>query len=470
MPRCIGRLFYESGVDWHGRSQDQGTDVSRSPEFETRANGVECHITTDKQTSHECSDGMNVMRPLSIFVCSLMLTLAASRLIADDWPAWRGPRGNGISEEQAAPLQWSDTENIAWKTPIPGVGRSSPIVAGEHVFVTTGDTSDSTRRVLSIHRGSGKVEWNIAVHQGPGGTMHRFNTTASSTPASDGERVFAAFVDDKGLWIFAIDFQGQVVWSKNPGSFFSSHGFAACPVLYEEGVIINGQQDGTAFIVMLDRRDGHEIWRHNPSVNLRSFSTPVLTQVAGQDQLIVTGATLTQALDPKTGKTIWFAEGPSEKFVSTPVVGHGMVFSFGGSPAKNAMAVRLGGQGNVLESHFVWRNEKAMPYIPSPILVGDFLHVINDNGVYTCLEPQSGKTLETGRKLGAVNSSPVAVAGRIYFFEDSGACTIIENGAGFKVLAKNELGETVYTTPAISQGQLFVRTESHLICIGAKSE
>ncbi len=410
------------------------------------------------------------MKILWVLVCGLMVVAWGGKSPAEDWPAWRGPRGDGISTELTAPLQWSAAENIAWKTPVPGVGRSSPIVSGDRVFVTTGDSTDNSRRVLSFNRTTGLMLWNISVHQGPGGKMHRFNTTASSTPATDGQYVFAAFVDDKELRVFALDFAGKVVWSKIPGTFFSNHGFAACPVLYGEGVIINGHQDGSAFIVMLDRKDGREIWRHQPTVNLRSFSTPVLTRVDGNDQLIVTGASQTLALDPLTGKTIWFAEGPSQKFVSTPTVGHGMVFSFGGSPEKHAMAVRLGGQGDVSQTHLVWRNERSMPYIPSPILVGDYLHIMNDNGVYTCLEPKSGKTLSTGRKLGAVNSSPVSVAGRVYFFEDSGACTIVENGPNFSEVARNELGEATYTTPAIAGGQLFVRTESHLICIGAKAE
>ncbi len=405
------------------------------------------------------------MKPFCYIVFSLLLSTTIAQ--ADDWPGWRGPRGDGISLETGAPLHWSATEHIVWKAPVPGVGRSSPIVVADRVFVTTGDLTDNSRRVLAFDRTSGRQLWNTAVHHGPGGKMHRLNTTASSTPACDGERVYAVFVDDKELRVFALDLEGHIVWTKTPGTFLSNHGFAACPVMYGNGVIVNGQQDGEAFLVMLDRRDGHEIWRHKPSVNLRSFSTPVLTQVDGRDQLIVTGSMRTQALDPATGETIWFAEGPSQKFVSTPSVGHGMVFSFGGSPDKHAMAVRLGGRGDVLESHLAWRNQKSMPYIPSPILVGDFLHIINDAGIYTCLEPKSGKVLSSSRKLGPVNSSPVAAAGRIYFFEDSGACTIIENSAEFKVVAKNQLDQQVFSTPAISNGQLFVRTETELICIGS---
>jgi outer membrane protein assembly factor BamB len=304
------------------------------------------------------------------------------------------------------------------------------------------------------------------VFAGPAGTMHRFNTTASSTPASDGQTVFAVFNDDQGLHVFALDFTGRMVWSKPVGTFFSNHGFAASPVLYEDGVIVNGQQDGDAFVVMLSRTTGEELWRYVPAVKLRSFSTPVLTLHNGEEQLILTGSTQTAALNPRTGRLLWSAEGPTEKFVCTPSVGHGMVFSFGGSPDKKAMAVRLGGTGDVTATHIAWRNERSMPYVPTPLLLGDYLHIINDQGIYTCLEPRTGRLLFTSRRFGPVYSSPVAVGDRIYQFEDSGACTVIANEPNFRELARNELGEPVQTTPAVSQGQLFVRGESHLFCIG----
>jgi outer membrane protein assembly factor BamB len=389
----------------------------------------------------------------------------ASVICGGDWPAWRGPQGDGLAPESDVPISWSATDHIAWKTAVPGTGRSSPIVCRDRVFVTAGDAADQSRRVVCVDAETGDVVWNVSVHHGEAGEMHKFNTTASSTPATDGERVYCVFVDDHDLYVFALDYDGNVVWSKRPGAFFSSHGMAASPVLYQDGVVINGQQDGDAFVVMLNRVTGDEIWRYKP-VNLRSFSTPVIISHEGQDQMILTGATETVALNPATGERIWYAEGPSEKFVSTPSVGHGMVFSFGGSDEKKAMAIRLGGHDNVLDSHVVWRAERAMPYVPSPLLVGDYLHVVNDAGIYTCLNPLTGKPHSTGRKLGSVYSSPVAVGERIYFFEDSGACTVIQNGPRFEVLARNELGEEVYTTPAISHDSLFIRTVSRLIRIG----
>jgi outer membrane protein assembly factor BamB len=403
-------------------------------------------------------------------VALLLVAAAASPSRGEDWPAWRGPRGDGTSRETEVPLSWSATENIAWRTAVPGTGRSSPVVVDTRVFLTTAEAADESRRLLCFDRERGTLLWNTVVHQGAAGVMHRLNSPASSTPVGDAERVYAVFVDDQGMRVVAADLSGAVVWSASPGSFQSQHGFAAGPLLFGEGLIVNGQQDGEAFVVMLHRATGAELWRYRPQVNLRSFSTPLVIQHDGDDQLILAGASQTVALAPLTGKLLWFADGPSQKFVSTPAVGHGLVFSFGGSPEKRAMAIRLGGSGDVSDTHVVWRNERAMPYVPSPLLVGEYLHVISDAGIYTCLDPRSGETLSTGRKLGPVSSSPVAVAGRVYLFEDSGKCTVIRNGPAFDVLATNEIGEPVYSTPAITAASLFVRTEAHLIRIRAPAD
>ncbi len=174
---------------------------------------------------------------LRIFLTSAVAVSFTTWTRGDDWPAWRGPRGDGVSLETDAPMKWSATDNIAWRTEIPGKGRSSPIVSGGRVFLTTGVDEDETRRILCIDRTSGKTIWNTVVHNGPGGKMHRDNTMASSTPATDGEHVFAVFVDDQGMKVVALDFSGIILWSSRPGSFFSNHGFAASPVIYKDGVI-----------------------------------------------------------------------------------------------------------------------------------------------------------------------------------------------------------------------------------------
>ncbi len=385
--------------------------------------------------------------------------------MAEDWPMWRGARGDGVSREQQAPLTWSDSQNVRWKSPIRGRGLSSPIVVGSSVYVTTFIEEEGSRRLLNIDRSTGQIVWEREMHRGAVEQQHRFNSCASSTPAADAESVYCMTVDDERMWVVAFDHKGNQRWKVTPGKFASQHGFAASPVVFNGSLFVNGQQDGEAFVVALDCRSGETRWRYKPDINLRSFSTPVLIDYEGKTQLILAGANRTVGLAPDSGELIWFATGPNQKVVSTPSIANGMVFSFAGSPSEKAMAVRLGGQGDVSDSHIVWRSEKAMPYVPSPVIAGGLLHVINDAGIYSCIELETGKILKTVRRGGNTYSSPIAAAGRVYLFEDSGRCTVIADDANYQVLAVNELGEGTQCTPAVSNAELFIRTTNHLWCV-----
>lgn len=406
----------------------------------------------------------------SFFQVALYVALASgftqSLAVGEDWPMWRGSRGDGISYDTAVPVEWSENKNVRWKTPLPGMGLSSPIVVGDSVFLTSVVPAEQARFLVRIDKVTGKVVWSTLVHAGPIENQHKFNNSASSTPASDGNLVFCTFVDDEKLVVAGVDFDGSVRWKVSPGNFFSKHGFAASPIVCDEGVVVNGHQDGSAFVVLLDRKDGREIWRYKPDTDLRSFSTPLLTNEGGQRQLILSGAKQTVGLKPETGERLWFAEGPTEKVVCTPSVGHGQIFAFGGSPDTRAFSIKLGGKGDVTQSHIVWTRERGMPYVPTPLLYGDFLHVVDDSGIYTCMDPTTGEVLNNLRKGGNTYSSPIGVNGRIYSFDDSGKCTVFENNAEYQILAVNELNDPVQTTPAISDGCLFIRSEQYLWCIG----
>jgi outer membrane protein assembly factor BamB len=379
-----------------------------------------------------------------------------------DWPMWRGPRCDGISLESTAPLEWSTTKNVAWKTEIPGDGRSSPIVAGDSVFVTTSIAQSQSRRLLRIDRKTGEIQWNSELHIGPTEQQHKFNTSASSTPATDGMRIYCTFVDDEKMIVVAVDWHGDIVWKVSPGSFLSKHGFAASPVVCDEGVLVNGHQDGIAFVVLLDPSNGEEIWRYKPDVDLRSFSTPVLAEIDGARQIVLSGAKQTLGLDPKTGEKIWWVDGPTEKVVCTPSIGLGHIFAFGGSPDVRAIAIRQGGTGDLTKTNIAWTIERGMPYVPTPLLSKDYLHIIDDMGIYTCLNPLTGKSMKTIRKGGNTYSSPVGTKDRIYLFDDTGLCTVIANGPNFEVLAKNSIEELVQSTPAIADNSLYVRSERYL--------
>ena len=402
------------------------------------------------------------MRPLSMFLGLIAICSLNFEAHCEDWPMWRGPRGDGIGHGEGIPTKWSTKENIRWKLEIPGEGRSSPIVCKDSVFVTTSHAENLSRRLIRIDREAGKIVWNVEVHLGPIEKQHRQNTSASSTPATDGKRIYCAFVDDQKMVVSAVDWDGKIVWSVSPGSFYASHGFAASPVLCDGGVLINGHQDGGAFVVLLDGSTGKEKWRYKPDSDLRSFSTPVLASFEGTRQIILTGAKQTVGLEPETGEKLWWVDGPTEKFVCTPSIGLGHVFSFGGSPSERACAIRLGGRGDLTKTNIVWTKERSMPYVPTPLLLGKYLHVMNDAGIYSCLEPVSGEVLKTLRKGGNTYSSPIGVDDKVYFFDDTGLCTVIRNSADYEVLAKNALEELVQTTPAIADGALYVRGERHL--------
>lgn len=398
-----------------------------------------------------------------VLLCAVTDSFAADPVSSPlDWPMWRGPRCDGISLESTAPLEWSTTKNVAWKTEIPGDGRSSPIVAGDSVFVTTSIAQSQARRLLRIDRKTGEIQWNSELHIGPTEQQHKFNTSASSTPATDGMRIYCTFVDDEKMIVVAVDWHGDIVWKVSPGSFLSKHGFAASPVVCDEGVLVNGHQDGIAFVVLLDPSNGEEIWRYKPDVDLRSFSTPVLAEIDGARQIVLSGAKQTLGLDPKTGEKIWWVDGPTEKVVCTPSIGLGHIFAFGGSPDVRAIAIRQGGTGDLTKTNIAWTIERGMPYVPTPLLSKDYLHIVDDMGIYTCLNPLTGKSLKTIRKGGNTYSSPVGTKDRIYLFDDTGLCTVIANGPNFEVLAKNSIEELIQSTPAIADNSLYVRSERYL--------
>lgn len=405
---------------------------------------------------------------------SLCLGLLLVRVQAQDWSMWRGARGDGISQETQVPTEWTEEKNIAWKTPIPGRGLSSPIASDGAIYVTTADVQNDIRSLIKVDQADGKILWSREVHRGPIENQHKFNTSASSTPAAVSGAIYCTFADDKQLVAAAVTKDGEILWKVSLGSYFSKHGFAASPVVCELGILINGHQDGEAFVWMLAKEDGREVWRFTPPVAQRSFSTPVLAQVGSDQAIILVGANRTMALKLQNGAVLWQVEGPSEKVVCSPSVGRGMVFAFGGSPDIRAFALPLdprsakpyASERNTEDSDVaIWRLEKGMPYVPTPLLYGDYLHVIDDGGVYSCLDPATGTTLRRARKGGNTYSSPIGINGLIYSFEDSGRCVIFRNDDRYDIVATNDLGESVQTTPCVLKDALVVRGETHLWCI-----
>jgi outer membrane protein assembly factor BamB len=386
-----------------------------------------------------------------------------------NWPQWRGPAGDGQSAETNLPLRWSATENIAWKTPIPGKGHSSPIVWEDRIFLTTCVESELKRQLLCLDRLSGKILWTRDVVVAPLEKCNRLNNYASATPATDGKLVFVAFLKAPDIQLVCYDFDGNEVWWRSPGKFNSMHGWACGPVLYKDLVILNCDQDGPGFIVAYERATGKERWRTPRPNNTRSYCNPLVVEAAGKMQLVLTGSKCTASYDPDTGKQIWIMPGPTEQFVATPVFGDDTFFITGGFPTFHLLGIRPDGTGDIEKTHVLWHLKgKIASYVPSPIALGKYFYIVADIGIATCLEARTGK-IEWSQKLGKHHwPSPVCADGRLYFLSDNGDTFVLKAAPKFELLATNSLGEDCFASPAISKGQIFIRTVGNLYCIGKR--
>lgn len=392
----------------------------------------------------------------------LMLMACSAR--ASDWPQWRGPTLNGISQDASPPMQWSDTENVAWKTPIPGKGHSSPIVVGQRIFLTTAIEEKRQRLLLCLDRTTGQILWQKVVLEAPLEKKHTLNNCASATPASDGQRVFVTFLANRKVIAACYDPEGNQVWRESPGTFRSMHGWAAAPVLYKDLLIINCDQDADGYLVALDAKSGQEKWRTSRPNKTRSYCVPLIAHAAGKDQLVMTGSKCVASYDPATGREFWRVDGPTEQFVASPVLSEGVIFITAGFPTFHLMGIDPSGSGNVTSTHVKY-HEKQGAYVPSPIAVGPQVFMVTDEGQAWCLEIKTGKRLWS-KKLGRHHRpSPVYANGHLYFLADDGECFVIKASEKYELLSRNKLGEGCFASPAISENQLFIRTLGHLYCI-----
>jgi len=405
----------------------------------------------------------------------VVLFFTASIASAENWPNWRGPRGDGTSTEANIPTHWSGTENIAWKVPIPGGGHSSPVVWDDRIFVTTCVDDTSQRLLICLDRETGKTLWSQTVVTAALEKKHHLNSFASSTPATDGKVVFVTFLENTSedekknlgnMIVAAYTVDGKQLWLSKPGIFSSTHGFCSSPVLYEDLVIINGDHDGDSYLVALSRVDGQVKWKVPRAHKTRSYVTPLIRNYAGKNQLIISGSKSVCSYEPTTGKLIWNIDGPTEQFVASMVDNGRLLFMTCGFPDKHILAIRPDGEGNVTSTHIAWRTKENCSYVPSPIVVGDYFLIVADNGIASCYLADSGE-MQWKERLGRrYSASLVSAGGLAYFLSDDGLCNVIKPGKEFTEVAKNELGEATYASPAISHGKIYMRGEKHLYAIG----
>lgn len=416
---------------------------------------------------------------------SLVLILIGQFVWAEDWPGWRGPRGDGASHEIHVPVQWSlsANQNIAWKTEVPGEGHASPIVWQDHVFLLTCDLTTQERLLLDFDRVSGKLRWQRSVLTSPLETKHALNSYASSTPATDGKLVYVTFLksDNKTILatnvstprdvtlgtmvVAAYDLEGNLIWMKEPGEFVSVHGFCTCPVLYQDLVILNGDHDGKSYMVALKKDNGSEVWRVARKHGIRSYVTPIVRRFEDREQLILSGDQSVMSYNPQTGDVLWQMEGPTEQFVASMVDDGKRVFLTAGYPDKHLLAIDPTGTGDVTSTHVVWRSNRNCAYVPSPIICESYLVMVSDDGIASCYDSATGERLWNARLGGKYSTSPVTANGLVYFTSDDGLTKVIRPGKTLEIVSENALGEPCSASPAISQGSFFIRTKHHLIRI-----
>ncbi len=409
----------------------------------------------------------------------LALPLAAA---AEYWPGFRGPTGQGLSTETGLPVQWSPTENVVWKTAIPGQAWSSPIVWGDRIFLTTATDNGASCHVLCVERPTGKILWDKEVFTQTTGQREGRNSFATPTPVTDGKLVYTVFYDGS---IAALDLTGAVAWTNREFPHYSQHGLATSPILWEDLLIMGRDGSSTgenkklgwqepwdrSFVLALDKRTGKLRWKGSRGLSRIGHVAPLIwVDGAGRTQVVSGAGDVVQGFDARTGERLWSSVNKGEGVVPSLALDDGLVFTASGwSGRESTKAFKLGGQGDLQETNLAWEQRKGMPRVPSFLYVKPHLYSIADTGVAMCLQGATGEIVWQERIGGNFSASPVYAEGRIYFLSDAGETTVIEAGPQFKVVAKNALGEKCQASMAVSRGQLFIRTEKNLYAIGRAS-
>jgi outer membrane protein assembly factor BamB len=436
------------------------------------------------------------MHRVALIVC--LLTALAISASAQNWPQWRGPSGQGISSEKDLPLEWSPEKNIKWRTPITGRGHSSPIVWGDHIFLTSavegpvisgakavkhiingqevklpdtvGADHSYTLKVICINSDTGAIVWERTAYEGRMyDDRQKRNTYASSTPATDGRYLYAYF-GSEGLYCY--DFDGKQIWKvATAGVAKMGYGEGTSPVLFENLVIlqVDTELGEKSYIAAYDQTTGKQVWKTSRK-NRATWSTPILIRGSKRVELVTSGAEEVISYDPATGKELWRAEGLLSHAIPTPLAGDDMVFVYAGSHDKRGYAVRLGGAGDISKTDkILWRHDKGTAYVTSGILYEGDVYILTDSGLLTCIDAKTGALKYEGGRLPTATTffaSPVAFDGKILITSEDGDTFVIKSGGQYEIVKTNSVGEPVYASPAIANGRIYIRSESNLYCIG----
>lgn len=413
-------------------------------------------------------------QPLAFLLATITACgFARTETSAQSWTRFRGPNGSGISNATTIPVQWTD-KDYNWKITLPGIGHGSPVVWKDRLFLLAEEGNGKTRIVLCVNTGSGKILWQQKFAAGKH-RKHRKNSYASSTPAVDDRQVYVAWATPQKLTLMALDHDGNVKWEKDLGPLKGGHGFAASPIVYKDLVILSNDQNGKSSLIAVDKATGKVRWNVPRRSERLTYSTPCVYERKGRPaELIFTnwrhGIT---GVDPATGKTNWeisvFDQSSKERAIGSPIVSGELIVGTCGfvKNPKHAVVVRPGDGAQPKTVKEIFRVERNVPHIPSPLVYKNRLYLWADNGVVACYD-MAGKLIWQKRVGGNYFSSPVCVNGRLYGISGRGTVTVLATGDTYKLLGRTDLGEPCQSTPAIANGAMFIRTESGLVSVGGR--
>jgi outer membrane protein assembly factor BamB len=386
----------------------------------------------------------------------------------DNWPWWRGPALDNHSPAKNPPLNWSDQMNVRWRLPLPGRGHASPCIRGDRIFLPAGDPTLEVVWMLCFDRATGRKLWQTEVYRGPFPKIHNDNSPASSTPACDGKLVYFPYQTAETISMAALDLDGKVVWNKPVAPYKSIQGYSSSPALYKSAIIIPVDGSVGNWLIALHRQTGEVVWRSTTRKVLEGYASPLVTRVAGRDQVFLIGGFKTTSYDPNNGKMLWECDGPSDYCAATVAFSKETVYATGGVPQKALLAIRADGTGNVTATHLSWKSDNKAGYVPSPLLHEGLIYAVSDNGLMRCYDAATGQVVWEQNFKAPFYSSPVLAGDRIYVFDRIGKGYVMKTGRQFELLATNELPTGAFATPVILGDRIYIRTLEDFFCLETK--
>lgn len=404
-----------------------------------------------------------------VVLCLLITAPELAR--AQEWTRFRGPNGSGVSEAANIPATWTD-KDYNWKVKLPGVGHSSPVIWKDKVFLTSADNDTALRHVLAVSTADGGTLWE-RTYASSTHTKHTLNSFASPTPTVDDERAYFVWSSPEEYSVRALTHDGQEIWHRSLGPFVSQHSCGTSPIVYGDLLILNNDQDGVSFLVALDRRTGEPVWQTPRNSTAVAYSTPCVYEPAGAPAELIfnSGAHGITSINPNNGAKNWEISVFDKRSVSSPVIAAGLIFGSCGSGGGGnyVVAVRPGKADGSVQPEIVYKVTKSAPYVPTLVAKNDLAFLWSEQGVVTCLDADSGDVLWQKRAGGNYYGSPICIADRLYCISTDGEVVVLAAGPEFAELGRNQLGEGSHSTPAVTDGVLYLRTFSHLFSLGKKT-